>query len=289
MALRPDLVRELDRTAAPAADEAAREHYLADLAGRPDRTANDERALVVRAQRGDPGARAALVEAFLPLIGSVARLYRSSGSVERLELLQEGVVGLLRALERFDPDRGVPFWGYAGWWVRQAMQQLISETTRPVVLSDRALRHLSQIKDAHAAAVQESGREPGAAELAARSGLSAEQVADLLAAERAPRSVDEPLPGDGDGVGTFGDLLADPLAEDAYERVIDAAATEGLHELLSRLTEREREILRSRYGLEGEERTLRDIARERGMSAERVRQIERRALGKLESAARGRG
>jgi RNA polymerase primary sigma factor len=76
----------------------------------------------------------------------VARVYRGSRSITRIELMQEGVVGLLRALERFDPDAGVPFWGYAVWWVRQAMQQLIAELTRPMVLSDRALRHLARLK-----------------------------------------------------------------------------------------------------------------------------------------------
>ena len=289
MTLRPDLARELDRAPARPAGHAVREHYLSGLAERPARGRAEERELVVRAQAGDPAARSALVEAFLPLVAGVARLYRSTRSVERVELLQEGVVGLLRALERYDPDRGVPFWGYAAWWVRQAMQQLTAELTRPAVLSDRALRHLSQVKDAHAEAVRETGREPAPAELAERSGLSPGQVADLLAVERTPRSFDEPVPGESGAIGTFGDLLSDPLAEDAYERVVDAAATEGLHELLRSLTEREREILRDRYGLDGEERTLRDIARERGLSAERVRQIERRALAKLESAVRGAG
>lgn len=288
MTLRPDLARELDHAPARPAGH-AREHYLSGLAERPVRGPAEERALVVRAQAGDPEARSALVEAFLPHVAGVARLYRSTRSVERVELLQEGVVGLLRALERYDPDRGVPFWGYAAWWVRQAMQQLTAELTRPAVLSDRALRHLSQVKDAHAEALRETGREPASAELAERSGLSPGQVADLLAVERTPRSFDEPVPGDAGAIGTFGDLLSDPLAEDAYERVVDAAATEGLHELLRSLTEREREILRDRYGLDGEERTLRDIARERGLSAERVRQIERRALAKLESAVRGAG
>jgi RNA polymerase sigma factor (sigma-70 family) len=98
-----------------------------------------ERRLVDAAQAGDRRAREELVEAFLPLIAGVARVYRGSRTITRLELMQEGVVGLLRALERYDPQLGVPFWGYAAWWVRQAMQQLIAELTRPLVLSDRAL------------------------------------------------------------------------------------------------------------------------------------------------------
>jgi len=279
-----DLTRRLGRPQPAAAPMAA--GYLDALGERPAPAGDAELALVRRAQAGDPGARRALVEAFLPLVGAVARTYRSSASVQRLELLQEGVVGLLRALERYDPDRGVPFWGYAGWWVRQAMQQLVSELTRPVVLSDRALRHLASVKEAHGAAVRETGREPGREQLVARTGLTHDQVDALLAAERAPRSLEEPVPGEEGAVGLFGDLLADPLAEDAYERVLEAATTDDLLALLSTLSDREREILRARYGLDGDpERSLRDLAAGMGLSAERVRQIERRALDKLAAAA----
>jgi RNA polymerase primary sigma factor len=107
-----------------------------------------ERQLVTAAQAGDAQARAELVDRFMPSIASVARLYRFTPGVERVELLQEGVVGLLRAVERFDPKLGTPFWAYAGWWVRQAMQQLVSELTAPTVLSDRAARHLARLRHA---------------------------------------------------------------------------------------------------------------------------------------------
>ena len=124
--------------------------YLRELGDRPRLPGSVERRLVEAAQAGDRRAREELVEAFLPLIASVARVYRGSSAITRVELMQEGVVGLLRALERYDPSLGVPFWGYAAWWVRHAMQQLIAELTRPMVLSDRALRQLSQLKRAHA-------------------------------------------------------------------------------------------------------------------------------------------
>ena len=247
-----------------------------------------ERTLVLAAKSGDRTARAQLVAAFMPLISTTARTYRS-GHVQRLELLQEGVVGLLRAMERFDPDRGVPFWGYATWWVRQAMQQLVAELTRPVVLSDRALRHLARLKQAHHEAVQEGGREPTRDELAARSGLSADQVDDLLATERSPRSMQEPVSRSQDDIGTFGELLVDPLAEDEYERVLDAVEVEELRALLAGLSERERDVLRARYGLneDGQQRSLRAVGDALGLSGERVRQIERRALSKLAAAAAG--
>lgn len=282
-----ELARDLGRpepSAAVVADD-----YVAALERRPVLPAAIERELVLAAKAGDGEARARLVEAFTPLVASLARTYRT-GQVQRLELLQEGVVGLLRALEGFDPARGTPFWAYASWWVRHAMQQLVSELTRPMVLSDRALRHLSRLKEAHRAALQQDGREPGRVQLAERSGLTLDQVDDLLATERPPRSLEEPVSGEDGAVGTFGDLLVDPLAEDEYERMLEAVEAEELHGLLAGLSDRERRVLRARYGLDdGEERSLRDVGAELGLSGERVRQIEHRALGKLAAAVGAAG
>ncbi len=282
-ALDRDLARALGRP--EPARAVAGPAYLRGLGRRPALPAAAERELVARAQAGDVQARAELVERYLPLVASVARIYRSSPTVQRVELLQEGVVGLLRALERYDAERGVPFWAYASWWVRQAMQQLVAELTGPTVLSDRALRHLARLKDAHRTALRESGREPGRTELAERAGLELEQVDALLAADRTPRSLDEPLVGEDGAVGTFGELLVDPLAEDEYEGVLSAIRRRELLELLSGLSDREREIVRARFGLDGEEQDLRQIGARLGVSAERVRQLERRALGKLAAAA----
>jgi RNA polymerase primary sigma factor len=259
--------------------------YLRGLGERPRLPIAVERRLVEMAKAGDRRAREQLVEAFLPLIAGVARVYRSSAAFTRTELMQEGVVGLLRALDRYDPALEVPFWGYATWWVRQAMQQLIAELTRPMVLSDRALRHLAQLKRAHAEFLQQHGREPTGPELAAATGLTGAQVDDLLALERAPRSIEEPITGADGELGVFGELLVDPLAHDAYEQLLDHSEIEQVRALLGSLGDRERTILRARYGLDGPEQSLREVGERIGLSGERVRQIENRALGKLRSAA----
>src|SRR5579875_3294370 len=213
------------------------ESAASELDRRPRLPSGLERELIAAAKAGEREARAQLIEAFLPLIASVARIYRASPQIERIELLQEGVVGLLRALDRYDPERGVPFWGYAAWWVRQAMQQLVAELTRPVVLSDRALRQLARMKDFHRAYVQAQGREPTHQELAAGTDLTNEQVANLIASDQPARAIDEPLPGEDGSLGTFGELLVDPIAEDAYERALDEIEVEQLRSLLSGLSD----------------------------------------------------
>jgi RNA polymerase sigma factor (sigma-70 family) len=278
------LVSDLRGAALSGAVSSAR--YLRELGARPRLPGALEERLV-RSAKDDRRAREELVEAFLPLIAGVARVYRGSRSITRIELMQEGVVGLLRALERFDPDAGVPFWGYAVWWVRQAMQQLIAELTRPMVLSDRALRHLARLKREHQSFVTDHGREPTGVELAARSGLSHDQVDELLALEHPAHSMDAPIGGRDSEVGTFGELLADPLASNAYEQLLDHSEIQQVRALLGSLNERERMILRARYGLDGAEQSLREIGDQIGLSAERVRQIETRALGKLRVAAGG--
>ena len=247
--------------------------------------ARAELALVLSARVGPGPARDRLVDEFLPLIGSAARAYRGASAVDRRELMQEGVVGLLRALERYEPELGTPFWAYASWWVRQAMQQLVAELTRPVVLSDRAMRQLARLKAAQRSLAQVHGREAAPAEVAAEAGQTADQVASLTAAERRARALEEPVGGDGDVAATYGDLIPDPRAEDAYDLVPLRPVIDALPRMLTALTDRERMIVRARYGLDdGHELTLRELADRLGVSAERVRQIEQGALDKLRDA-----
>ena len=248
-----------------------------------------ELALVARAQRGGPLEREALVNAYQPLIASAANAYRRSTSVARDELMQEGIVGLLRALERYEPDRGVPFWAYAAWWVRQAMQQVVSELSRPMVLSDRALRQLARIKETQRRFEQARRREATTAELSRIVGLPQSQVEKLLCTERTARGLDEPTGAEAGDGATVGELLADPPAREAYERVPQQVLAAQVPALLGHLSDRERTVVCSRYGLGQREQTLREIAPRLGVSAERVRQIEQDSLTKLHAVVAGAG
>jgi RNA polymerase primary sigma factor len=249
-----------------------------------DATRDCEYDLVLAARAGGPDERARLIDAYTPHIKNVARPYRRAPGIEQAELFQEGVVGLLRALERYDSELGTPFWPYATWWVRQAMQRLISERSSPVVLSDRASRQLMQIRRARQRWSQEHASEPSLGELADAAGTTRAQVQSLLAAHRMPRDLDERADADGARGRSSGERLADPRAEDPYDRVPETIAAELLPKVLEGLTPRERRIIRGRFGLGGPEQTLRGLARELEISAERVRQIEGQALKKLRAA-----
>jgi RNA polymerase sigma factor (sigma-70 family) len=220
----------------------------------------------------------------MPAIGGVSRRYRRTPGVDHEELMQEGVVGLLRAASRYDPRMGTPFWAYATWWVRQSMQQLVSEMTRPIVLSDRALRRLAQIKEARRAHTQAHGSEPTSDELADATGLDRRQVDDLLTVETRPRALEEDVGEDGSQT-TLGDLVVDPGAEAEYGRIADRMEFAALRDLTDGLEPRERAVVQAHYGLGRQSETLRQIANRLELSVERVRQIEVKALERIREAA----
>jgi RNA polymerase sigma factor (sigma-70 family) len=240
--------------------------------------------LVRRAQAGDSAAREQLIAGLLPLVSSLARRFRTEG-LDQTDLIQEGIVGLLRALERYDPDRGVPFAAYATWWIRHALQDARSDFVRPFRLPPKALRQLSQLKSEHQRIYRSEQRSAGIHELAERTSVDLDQAQALAAADARVRSLDEPIQGGGNEVGVLGDLLEDPLSAEMYEQVVETVAGEQLRALLSRLTDREREVVRARFGFDGDPERLVDVGERLGLSAERVRQIEERALSKLRRAA----
>jgi RNA polymerase sigma factor (sigma-70 family) len=244
-----------------------------------------ERDLVIATEAGDEAACRELVHAFLPAIGAIARRYELGAGVDRRELVQEGVVGLLRAASRYEPRLDTPFWAYASWWVRQSMQQLISEVTRPVVLSDRAQRGIARINAARRDHMQEHGTEPTGRELAAATGFAPEQVDSLLAIEMTPRALEELAASDDSGTATTGQTIPDPGAEAQYELVLDRMEVQSVRDLTTVLDDRERTVLASHYGLGGPPQTLSKIGSDLALSAERVRQIEAEALQKLRDEA----
>jgi RNA polymerase primary sigma factor len=247
-------------------------------------TAQQERDLVIAAEGGDADACRKLVEAFLPPIAGLARSFHGGTAVERGELVQEGVAGLLHAARRYDPGLNTPFWAYASFWVRKAMQELVAELTRPVALSDRAVRGLALIRTARRDHVQLHGVEPTSEDLRRATGLTPGQLESLQATERTPRGMEERLSASNDAAATFGDTIADPVAEQAYEQVLDDLEIREVRDLADQLDERERAVIRGHYGLGQPVQTLHQIGGALGLTAERARQIEVGALSKLREA-----
>jgi RNA polymerase primary sigma factor len=247
-------------------------------------TARREQELVVAAEAGDASACRQLVEAFLPAIAGMARGYDRVGSLERTELIHEGVAGLLFAARRYDSRLNTPFWAYASFWVRKAMQDLVAELTRPVALSDRAIRGLAQIRTARRAHLQAYSVEPTSEELCRATGFAPVQLESLLATERTPRGFEEPLRAEEGTDATLGDMIADPVAEQEYDEVLSRIEIREVRNLADQLGERERTVLSAHYGLGQCAQTLSQIGSTLGLTAERARQIEGAALTKLREA-----
>jgi RNA polymerase primary sigma factor len=244
-----------------------------------------ELQLLTAAETGDVHACDRLVHTFLPAIGSIARTFPSGLGLDREELIQEGVVGLLFAARRYDAGFNTPFWAYASFWVRKAMQRLVAELTRPVALSDRAARDLGHIHIARREHLRVHGTEPTNAELSLATELTPAHVESLQATERTTRSIEGRAHGSEDSNSTVGDTIIDPLGEKAFEHVLDALELGQVHDGLDEeLDGREREVIQSHYGLTGPAQTLDQIGGSLGLTAERARQIEVGALSKLRAA-----
>jgi RNA polymerase primary sigma factor len=236
------------------------------------------------AQAGDADARKQVLDEFLPQIRRAARNYAGVTALAADELVQEGVVGLFTALERYDVALGVPFWAYASWWVRRRMQRLVAELTLPVVLSDRAMRQLAELKHARQDHEQAHHCEPSSDDLSEKTGYTQDQLDSLICAGLHPRSLEEPLQGEAGDAGTLADLFADPRAEEGYEHIERELDADVLRQRPNGLGERERAVLRARFGFDGPPKTLQAVGSDLELSAERVRQIQEHALEQLRVA-----
>jgi RNA polymerase sigma factor (sigma-70 family) len=236
-------------------------------------TPEDELALVCAAQPDGSAWRPALVDAYLPLVARVARGFPAPAFIDREDLIQEGIAGLLHALPRYDIEVGTPFWAYASWWVRRGMQQLVAELGRPVVLSDRAARELAQINHACRGHLERHGREPTTSQIASATTIARSRVERLVAAARTGSSL------------ARDEAVADPDGENAIERIDAQVAAEQIEDLIAELPDRDRAVIRARYGIGMATSTLREIGSRLGLTSEAVRQIELRALDRLRDRA----
>jgi RNA polymerase primary sigma factor len=249
--------------------------FLRDAGRHPLLTAAQEVELAKRIERGDLDAKRTMIESNLRLVVSIAKRYRHQG-LPFLDLIQEGTLGLIRAVEKFDWRRGFKFSTYATWWIAQAVARGLADTARTIRMPVHIVERMQKLNRTERMLFMELGREPTLVEVAERAGLPLGQALEVTAASRASVSLDQPL-GEQEGA-VFGDLVADegPLPE---ERVVETLRKEALAEALAILDERERTVIILRYGLYGSEpKTLGEIGRRLGVSRERVRQLETEAL-----------
>jgi RNA polymerase primary sigma factor len=249
---------------------------LSEIACRPLLTAAEEVALAKRIERGDVEARHRMVESNLRLVVSIAKRYQGLG-LPLLDLIQEGAIGLNRAVEKFDWRRGHKFSTYATWWIRQAIQRGISNYARTIRIPIHVLERRRRIDAAAYRLESELGREPTRAEVAAAAGLSVKRVDEARAVARTTVSLNQTLGPDGEQI-ELGDLLPDTSVEAPEDQLERRTRSRHLHSALCHLPDREREIVDRHFGLSGDPQTLHQIGQQLGLTRERVRQLEAHAL-----------
>ena len=254
--------------------------FLREIGRHPLLTAADEVELAKKIERGDMTAKRRMIESNLRLVVSIAKNYRNQG-LPFLDLIQEGMFGLIRAVEKFEWQRGLKFSTYATWWIRQACQRAVADKARTIRMPVHVVERMQKMHQAERRLWMSLAREPTLEEIAEEAGLPLQQAIEVRGAARASTSLDQPIGEEEDAV--FGDLVAgsEPLPEDQAE---ERLRNEALDRALEALPTRNRKVLELRYGLHNEEpHTLEQIGKRLGMTRERVRQIEVDSLKRLSS------
>ncbi len=270
---------EVDLTVEPSLDSLRL--YLRSIGRVPLLSSGEEVLLAKRIERGDMAAKEHMVEANLRLVVSIAKGYVGRG-LTFLDLIQEGSLGLIRAVEKFDYRRGYKFSTYATWWIRQAVTRAIADKGRTIRIPVHMVERLNRLAHAERHLIQQLGREPSAAEIAAELECPVREVREVMRLAQQPVSLEKPM-GEEDE-SALADFVEDVSAESPFEIASEALRRENITRVLASLPRREREVIELRYGLVGgRARTLEEVGRAFNITRERVRQIESRTLKKLQA------
>ena len=258
--------------------------YLKEIGRVPLLSPDEETELAKRMAEGDSYAKKRLSEANLRLVVSIAKKYVGRG-MQFLDLIQEGNLGLLKAVEKFDYTKGFKFSTYATWWIRQAITRAIADQARTIRIPVHMVETITKVKKVSSQLLHETGHDPSAEEIADKLEMPAERVREIMRIAQDPVSLETPIGEEEDS--HLGDFIPDDDAPAPADAASLMLLKEQLNEVLSTLTDREAKVLRLRFGLEdGRSRTLEEVGKEFDVTRERIRQIEAKALRKLRHAAR---
>jgi RNA polymerase primary sigma factor len=256
--------------------------YLRQIGEYPLLTVEEEVKLARKIKRGDKEARARMVRSNLRLVVKIARDYSNFG-LPLLDLISEGNIGLMKAVERFDPKKGGKLSTYAAWWIKQSIKRALANQSKTIRLPVHLVDKIAKLRRVSTQMTEELGREPTDDELAEEVGMAPAKVAALKSAAIRPTSLDQPL-NDEDSTA-LGDIIGDEEAQDPYEMLRDKDLRDEVGDLLAVLDERERKIINSRFGLDGQKtKTLEEVGVKFGVTRERIRQLQNIALRKLRRA-----
>jgi RNA polymerase primary sigma factor len=266
--------------------DAGFKHYLTEIGKTPLLTPQQEIELAAKIKRGSNQAVLAMIQANLRLVVKIARDYSNLG-LPLMDLISEGNIGLMKAVERFDPAKGGKLSTYAAWWIKQSIKRALANQSKTIRLPVHLVDKISKIRRVSLSMSEALGREPTDEELAEEVGICAAKLAQLRTVSIRPASLDAPM--SDDDSTQFGEIVGDDNAVDPAENLSDKNMQEEVADLLRVLDERERKIIMSRFGLDGgNARTLEEVGERFGVTRERIRQLQNIALAKLRRALRKR-